>query len=94
MNHIEQDIIIQGSREYIISELKSKLIGKSKIKGNHLTVYVFIHTSFGVDLDIEFVGQTNDIIQEYFGGTSIILKIGELPIKIKEDYSFKMILHY
>ncbi|WP_322969748.1 hypothetical protein [Faecalibacter sp. LW9] len=94
MNQIEQDIIIQGSREYIISDLKSKLTGKSKIKGNHLTIYVFIHTSSGVDLDVEFVGQTNEMIQEYFGGTSIILKIGELPFNIKEDYSFKMIIHY
>lgn len=94
MNQIEKDINIQGSREYIISELKSKLTGKSKIQGNNLKVYVFIHTSFGVDLDVEFVAKTNEIIQDYFGGTSIILKIGELPFNINEDYSCKMIIHY
>lgn len=68
--------------------------GKSTIQGHQITVYVFIHTSFGVNLDVVFVAQTNEMIQAYFGGTSIILKIGEIPFEIDQEYIFKMIVHY
>lgn len=94
MNTLEEDIFLKGTQETIINELKNRFNGKSTIQGHQITVFVFIHTSCGVDLDVEFVGQTNEMIQEYFGGTSIILKIGQIPFEIKEDYTFKMIVHY
>lgn len=79
MRTLERDIFIKGNQESIINELKSELNGKSIIQGDQIKVYVFIHISLGVDLDVEFVAKTNEIIQKYFGGTSIILKIGETP---------------
>lgn len=94
MNTLEQAIILRGTQETIINELKNRFNGKSTIQGHQLTVYVFIHTSVGLDLDVKFVALTNEMIQEYFGGTSIILKIGEIPFDIEADYYFKMIVHY
>ena len=72
----------------------SDLKGNSIIQGDQIKVYVFVHTSFGIDLDTEFVDKTNEIIQTYFDGTSIILKIGEIPFELEDNYSFKMIIHY
>lgn len=93
MNQIEKDIIIQGSQENIKSELREKLSGKSSIDGKKITIHLFIHIGLGEDLNLDFIGQINDIIQDYFGGTSIYMKIGEIPFEIEQEYIFKMIVH-